>query len=85
MIEVVEGGGRGGGGLFTSQSTSVRRSSLKTGKRPRPDQTKTDQDRKFSRPIKTRTAVRSSVHRRSRKLKTGQRPVLAVSTGFSAS
>jgi len=61
---------------------SVWRSSLKTGKRPRPDRTKTDQDRKFSRPIKTVTAVRSSVHHHSRKLKTRQRPVLAVSTGF---
>ena len=64
---------------------SVWRSSLKTGKRPWPDRTKTDQDRKFSRLIKTVTAVRSSVHRHSRKLKTGQRPVFAVSTGFLAS
>ena len=36
---------------------SVWRSSLKTGKRPRPDGTRTDQDWKFSRLIKTITAV----------------------------
>jgi len=69
---------------FVGGQNSVWRSSLKTRKRPRPDRTKTDQDQKFSRPIKTVTMVRSAVHRHSQKLKTGQRPVLAVSTGFSA-
>ena len=64
---------------------SVWRSSLKTGKRPRPDQTKTDQDWKFLRPIKTVTAVQSSVHLYFGKWKTGKRLVLAVSTGLLAS
>jgi len=63
---------------------SVWRSSLKTGKRPRLDRTKTDQDRKFSGPIKTITAVRSSVHVHFRNLKTEQRLVLVVSTGLSS-
>jgi len=67
-----------------TKTFSVWRSSLKTGKRPRPDWTKTNQDRKFSGPIKTITMVRSSVYRHSQKLKTRQRPVLVVSTGFSA-
>jgi len=63
-------------------TASVWRSSLKTGKRPRPDRTITDQDWKFSGPIKTVTAVQSSVHRHFGKLKTEQRLVLAVSTGL---
>ena len=40
---------------------SVCKSSYKTGKRPRLDWTTTDQDWKFARPIKTITAVQSSV------------------------
>ncbi len=62
--------------------TLLWRSSYKTGKRPRPDRTLTDQDRKFSGPMKTVTAVRSSVHHHLGKSKTGQRPVFAVSTGL---
>jgi len=64
---------------------SVWRSSLKTGKRPRLDRTKTDQDQKFLRPIKTVTMVWSLVHPYFGKWKTGKRLVLAVSTGLLAS
>ena len=41
--------------------TSVWKSSYKTGKRPRLDQTLTDQDQKLSGPIKTITVVQSLV------------------------
>jgi hypothetical protein len=71
-----------GKSLHIVQSLSVWMSSFKTGKRPRLDWTKTDQDQKFSRPIKTITVVRFSVYCQSQKLETGQRPVLVVSTGF---
>ncbi len=63
--------------------SSVCRSSYKTGIRPEKDRTLTDQDRKFPGPIKTVTAVQSSVHHYFSFPKTDQRPVLAVSTGLS--
>ena len=47
--------------IFATCGTSVCKSSYKIGKRLRLDQTTTDQDRKFARPIKTVTMVWSSV------------------------
>ena len=41
---------------------SVWKSSYKTGKKPRPNRTLTDQDRKFPGPLKTVNPVRSSVY-----------------------
>ena len=61
---------------------SVWRSSCKTAKRPRLDWTRTNQDQKFSGLIRTVTVVRSLVHQHFQKLKTEQRPVLAVLTGL---
>jgi len=66
----------------TSLLSSVWTSSYKTGKRPRPDRTKTDQDRRFSRPIKTVTAVRSSVPCHFKIFKTDKNRSQPVSTGF---
>src|SRR5277367_2904262 len=63
-------------------TTSAWRSSLKTGKKPRPDWTRTDQDLKILRLVKTGTAVRSSVFHNFKIYKTGKRPVFAVSTGL---
>ena len=60
---------------------SVCKSSLITGKRPEPDQTRTCQDRKLVGPFRTITAVRSTVQHKSENLKTEQRPVL---TGLSS-
>ena len=57
-------------------STSVWKSSPRTRKKPGPDWTVTDQDRKFQRPIKTATAVQSSVFEIFKNLKTDIRPVL---------
>ena len=54
---------------------SAWKSGLGTAKRPRLNRTKTDQDRKFPGPIKTVTAVWSSVYHHSENLKTDQRPV----------
>jgi len=71
--------------LVSSRQTaiySVWRSSLKTGKRLRLDQTKVDKDWKLSGLIKTITTVQSLVHNYFGKLKTKQRPVSAVSTGL---
>jgi hypothetical protein len=62
---------------------SAWKSSPKTGKRPRPDRTLTDQDRKISRPIKTATAVWSSVPLHLAKLKTDQNRFKPVVTGLS--
>ena len=55
--------------------TSVWKSSLKTGKKPGLDQTKTGKDRKLVRPVKTETMVWSSVHHNSKYVRTDQRPV----------
>ena len=54
---------------------SVWKSSLGTAKRPRPDWTSTDQDRKNDGPVKTATAVRSPVHRNFGFVKTDEKPV----------
>ena len=62
--------------------SSVWKSSYKTGKRPRPDRTWTDQDRKFSGPIKTASAVRSSVSCIFRIFKTDENRSQPVSTGL---
>jgi hypothetical protein len=61
---------------------SVCKSGLVTGKRPEPDRTRTCQDRKLVGPVRTVTAVRSTVHHKSENLKTEQRPVL---TGLNRS
>ena len=53
---------------------SVWESGHRTEKRPRPDRTKTDQDRKILGPQKTVTAVRSTVHRNLECAKTGLNP-----------
>src|SRR5271168_3945506 len=50
---------------------SAWRSGLGTGKRPRLDRTRTDQDRKIVRPLRTETAVRSSVLHNFKFQKTG--------------
>src|SRR5277367_5039541 len=50
---------------------SAWRSGLRTGKRPRLDRTRTDQDRKIVRPVRTETAVRSSVLHNFKFQKTG--------------
>ena len=62
--------------------TSVWKSSPKTGKKPRPDRTITDQDRKISGPIKTATTVRSSVHLHLANLKTDKNRFGLVATGL---
>jgi len=61
---------------------SAWKSSLGTAKRPGLDWTQTGQDRKFPRPLKTATAVQSSVSQDLGNFKTGERPVL---TGFNQS
>src|SRR5712672_2703717 len=63
--------------------TSVWKSSCKTGKRLRLDQTKTDQDWKFTRLIKTTTMVQSLVHRIFKVFKTSLNQSQPVSTGLS--
>ena len=67
-----------------STGLSVWRSSCKTAKRPRPDRTRTDQDRKFSGPIKTATAVRSSVYRYFKIFKTDKNRSQPVFTALEA-
>jgi hypothetical protein len=74
--------GNNNGGIFSGTS-SAWKSSPKTGKRLRPDWTLTDQDRKISGPIKTATAVRSSVPLHLAKLKTDQNRFKPVVTGLS--
>ena len=63
---------------------SVWKSSYKTGNRPGPDRTLTDQDRKFSGPIKTVTAVWSLVHHHFQIFKTDENRLQPVSTGLSS-
>src|SRR5271168_2508918 len=66
------GGVTGFNGLPDMDVASALKSSYKTGKKPRLDRTTTDQDRKTSRPVRTVTAVRSSVHPFSKNLKTDE-------------
>jgi len=65
-----------------SPATSVWKSSYKTGKRPGLDRTKTEKDRKISGPVKTATAVRSSVHPNLEMARTDEKP---VKTGLNRS
>ena len=67
--------------IETSSETSVFRFSPRTGRRPGLNRTGTDQDRKYDGPIRTVTAVRSSVHLYLEIMKTGERPVFSVLTG----
>ena len=62
---------------------SAWRSSYKTGKRLGLDWTLTTQDQKIERPIKTTTAVWSSVHQHFKILKTEKTAVWLVSTSLS--
>jgi hypothetical protein len=48
--------------LDVANGVSVCKSGLVTGKRPEPDRTRTYQDRNLVRPVRTVTAVRSTVH-----------------------
>ena len=59
----------------SSAEGSAWKSSPKTGKRLRPDWTRTDQDRKIPGLIKTATAVQFSVHLHLANLKTDKKPV----------
>jgi ribonucleotide reductase beta subunit family protein with ferritin-like domain len=54
---------------------SAWKSSLKTAKKPRPNRTQTNQDRKNDGPVKTATAVRSPVHRYFGFAETDEKPV----------
>jgi len=65
--------------------TSVCKSGLVTGKRPEPDRTRTCQDCKLVGPVRTVTAVRSTVHHKFEDSKTEKRPVQPVLTGLSSS
>ena len=67
----------------TAWATSVWKSSCKTGKRLRLDQTKTDQDWKFTRLIKTTTIVQSLVYHIFKVFKTSLNQSQPVSTGLS--
>ena len=74
-------GARGKGGSMqrmnrTGAWTSVWKSGHRTGKRPWPDRTVTEKDRKLSGPTKTVTTVRSMVLYRFQTFKTKQKPVL---------
>jgi len=66
-----------------SKTVSVWKSSCKTGKRLRLDQTRTDQDWKFTRLIKTTTMVQSLVHHIFKVFKTSKNQSKPVSTGLS--
>src|SRR5271168_411414 len=83
---VKAGAGAGGAGAGVGNPgagvVSAWKSSLGTAKRPGLDWTQTGQDRKFPRPLKTATAVQSSVSQDLGNFKTGERPVL---TGFNQS
>src|SRR5258705_238032 len=63
---------------------SAQKSSLKTGKKPDQDRNRTNQDRKFPGPEKTKTTVQSSVLHISGNFKTDKdrlQPVLTASKG----
>ena len=68
---------------YDSQTDYVWKSSYKTGKRLRLDWTKTDQDWKFTRLIKTTTMVQSLVHHIFKVFKTSKNRSEPVSTGLS--
>src|SRR5712671_7912411 len=70
-------------GCAATCATSVWKSSCTTGKRLRLDWTKTDQDWKFTRLIKTTTMVQSLVHHIFKVFKTSKNQSKPVSTGLS--
>jgi hypothetical protein len=61
---------------------SAWKSGLKTGKKPDQDRNRTNQDRKFPGPEKTKTAVRSSVLQDPGYLRTGKNRLRPVLTGL---
>jgi hypothetical protein len=69
-------------GVSKPVGVSVWKSGCWTLKRPQPNRTATGKDRKNYGPIRTATAVRSSVLEIFENSKTGQRPVLPVLTGL---